>query len=99
MSSATRVAGAVSPRAVVFGLNIWKPPELGKCGNLACFWRDFQGARGKGGTPFLQSRHFQQLYWLASNDQRPRRCDLWLETFHLRSRRGLIGGLLRPAIP
>ena len=39
-------------------------PELWKCGNLACLWRDFQGARGKRGKPafgfprFPQPRHF-----------------------------------------
>ena len=40
------------------------PPELWKCGNLAAFGRDSQGARGKRGKPvfgfprFPQSRHF-----------------------------------------
>jgi len=39
-------------------------PELWECGNLAAFWRDFQGARGKSGKPafgfprFPQPRHF-----------------------------------------
>jgi hypothetical protein len=28
-------------------------PELWECGNLAGFWRDFQGAREKGGKPAL----------------------------------------------
>jgi PAS fold len=50
-----------------FGFPLFHPPsspELWKCGNLACLWRDFQGARGKSGKPavgfprFPQPRHF-----------------------------------------
>src|SRR5579862_3809396 len=42
-----------------------------ECGNLAAFWRDFQGARGKSGKPvfgfprFPQAPHFQALFFAA----------------------------------
>src|SRR6266446_8554817 len=51
----------------VFGFPLFHPPsspELWECGNLACLWRDSQGARGKRGKPafgfprFPQPRHF-----------------------------------------
>ena len=50
-----------------FGFPLFHPPsssELWECGNLACSWRDLQGARGKSGKPafgfprFPQPRHF-----------------------------------------
>ena len=50
-----------------FGFPLFHPPSspaLGKCGNLACCWRDSQGARGNSGKPvfgfprFPQPRHF-----------------------------------------
>jgi hypothetical protein len=50
-----------------FGFPLFHPPswpKLWECGNLACCWRDFQGARGKSGKPafgfpyFPQPRHF-----------------------------------------
>jgi len=49
-------------------------PELWKCGNLACSWRDFQGARGKGGKPavgipgFPQPRHFHNAHVVAERE-------------------------------
>jgi len=50
-----------------FGFPLFHPPswpKLWECGNLACCWRDFQGARGKSGKLafgfpcFPQPRHF-----------------------------------------
>ena len=46
-----------------FGFPLFHPPsspELWECGNLAVFWRDFQGARGKSGKPALGFPHFPQ---------------------------------------
>ena len=43
-----------------FGFPLFHPPsspELWKCGNLACFWRDFQGARGK---------EWEACFWLST---------------------------------
>ena len=60
-----RGGGKVENLLLVFHFS-FRPssPELWKCGNLACLWRDFQGARGKRGKPafgfprFPQPRHF-----------------------------------------
>src|SRR5215471_7395319 len=56
------------------GFPLFHPPsssEMWECGNLAGFWRDFQGARGKSGKPvfgfprFPQPRHFHSSLWLG----------------------------------
>src|SRR5664279_526628 len=47
-----------------------RPSAPWECGNLACLWRDFQGARGKRGKPavgfprFPQPRHFHGALFL-----------------------------------
>jgi hypothetical protein len=62
-----RESGRWESGKLAFGFPVFHPsssPELWECGNLARFWRDFQGARGKSGKPvfgfplFAQARHF-----------------------------------------
>ena len=48
---------AVSGVDYFFGSATTISPGPRKCGNLACCWRDFQGARGKGGKP---------AFWLST---------------------------------
>jgi len=51
--------GKVGNLLLVFHFSIrLLPPELWKCGNLACPWRDFQGAVERGGSLVLAFHAF-----------------------------------------